>query len=516
MTAADLEDDWFEPPKVRPSDMPSRVIETTRWDDQAVDQLRKDFPQFRRDGQKLADAVDFGASLWEDAHFSYSKVVPRKRDAEDIRPAARLNRTIMDVVMATPEHENLRAAGTTEDPVSAAMATMATREALEDIAGRLKEQQQRMADAERQMEELQQRQQDPDADQEEIEDQMQAVQQLISTAEDEAKEIVQGRVPEIKKALGEAADDLEAQESAARAYGTEPGALRKMSAKERIRFAKRLDNPKLRQIADLVGPVMRTMWGAQREQLNMSPDEVHSLTTGDDLSRVLPSELALLGDPVRKWDFYRRLTEGLLLSHEFRGSEKIGKGGILALLDSSGSMFYPTMAPEVWAKSVAIAFLNLARSQKREFHSCLFGSDSDDLITMSFTKPEDFTTERLIKLAEDAIEGGTSWQKPLDWAMKTLSRQHAQDGKVQADIVLITDGECDVDDKWLERYRAEKARLGFRTYACGILLSQPWQLEALRKVSDVVWTVDCLVSGEGLRDLFSRINAYVQKERSDA
>jgi uncharacterized protein with von Willebrand factor type A (vWA) domain len=45
--------------------------------------------------------------------------------------------------------------------------------------------------------------------------------------------------------------------------------------------------------------------------------------------------------------------------------------------------------------------------------------------------------------------GGTSWQKPLDSAMEVIESSEYS----RADIILITDGECEVESEWLEQFR---------------------------------------------------------------
>ena len=61
--------------------------------------------------------------------------------------------------------------------------------------------------------------------------------------------------------------------------------------------------------------------------------------------------------------------------------------------------------------------------------------------------------------------GGTDFEAPLNKAMELIG-----DGFENADAVIITDGQCEVSDKFSEKFREEK--LKYRVTVTGILLDK--------------------------------------------
>ena len=68
------------------------------------------------------------------------------------------------------------------------------------------------------------------------------------------------------------------------------------------------------------------------------PGELTSITMSDDLSRLIPSEFAALAIPAMRGPFWARWAEKRLLTYDTRGSERAGRGAIIAVIDSSYSM----------------------------------------------------------------------------------------------------------------------------------------------------------------------------------
>ncbi len=62
------------------------------------------------------------------------------------------------------------------------------------------------------------------------------------------------------------------------------------------------------------------------------------MTQGADLARALPVELARLTDPRRRLDFFRSLAERQVLEYQLGGSDRLGRGPLVVLLDKSSSM----------------------------------------------------------------------------------------------------------------------------------------------------------------------------------
>ncbi len=103
-------------------------------------------------------------------------------------------------------------------------------------------------------------------------------------------------------------------------------------------MAQQLMQPPLRKVADLIGRMRGLARARQGGALRHLRDELYRITQGNDLSRVLPVELASLKDPLRSLDFGRRFLEGQLAQYDVKPLQREGRGPVLCAIDCSGSM----------------------------------------------------------------------------------------------------------------------------------------------------------------------------------
>ena len=218
---------------------------------------------------------------------------------------------------------------------------------------------------------------------------------------------------------------------------------------EKVELVRRLrSSPKLKQIAQLAGRFKRIALQRQKEKIKKGTDEVYSITQGNDLSRLLPSEIIKLSDPIRRKEFMLNFIEGKCLQYDLRGKARKAKGAIVIAIDNSGSMFGE---PEIWAKAVAMALLEIAIMQKRNFFCIHFssGTSAEHLKVQEFPKGVEPDIEKIIEMAEYFESGGTEFQPPLDRARTAIDKEPNYS---KADIIFVTDGESAVTDPWLEKF----------------------------------------------------------------
>ncbi len=169
---------------------------------------------------------------------------------------------------------------------------------------------------------------------------------------------------------------------------------------EKMELLKKLrDSAKLKKIAELAGRFKRIATNRQREKVKKGTDEIYDLSLGRELNRIIPAELMKLRHPSTKKQFYKDFAEGKLLQYELRGKEKKQKGAIVVAIDDSGSM---QGDPEIWAKSVAMALLEVAIYQKRSFYCIHFDHTTDikHLHTNEFPKNSPKNINEIIDMAE--------------------------------------------------------------------------------------------------------------------
>jgi len=178
------------------------------------------------------------------------------------------------------------------------------------------------------------------------------------------------------------------------------------------------------------------------------PTEVYDIGLGDELSRLLPSELVSLRASPRKKDFLRRLHGRQLLTYQITGRE--WNGPMVVLVDVSHSM---AGEKELISKALAIALSEVASGRGQPLSAMLFGHRSAPMWQVDFEgrRPQ---RHQIVALAETFFGGGTDFERPVSAAVELLSKR----GEGGGQIILISDGLCEVGETWLSRVLAVKAR----------------------------------------------------------
>ena len=241
---------------------------------------------------------------------------------------------------------------------------------------------------------------------------------------------------------------------------------------------------RLQRIALLAGRFKRIAAAKRRQRVKHGADEISDIEQGADLGRALPAELAKLSHPLRRLDFIRSLLERQLLQYQLSGTDTLGRGPLVLLLDKSGSM---DGQKDIWATALALALLEHAHVERRPFA----------LIDFNGCVTYETTVGPGGELPHEALfvscGGGTSIAAAFERGLEIIA-QHP--GALRrSDIVLITDGGSDPERAPELRQRArslEVTSLGLAIEVAAETLA-PWCDEA-HAVSSVS-TVDENVAG---------------------
>lgn len=281
----------------------------------------------------------------------------------------------------------------------------------------------------------------------------------------------------MKRATRKAAKKSQELSDIENAWGTGDGSKHKLPFREKMKIARKLEeNPKLKEITKLAGRMRNVALHSRKVRISPGTSELYNVTEGDDLSRILSSEIALLGHPLTKKLFMKKLATKELMQYHLIDREGKERGPIVICIDNSGSM---TGDPEIWSKAIAVGLIELAKKDNRHLIVNHFGSDGDPIQKYRFGKEEGFPPSRLIDMAEFFLGGGTSFQAPLNEARKDINNDMKD-----ADIIFITDGICDVSDKWLKSFMEWKEEMEVRIYSFLVdyVNNDP---KVLRKFSDI-------------------------------
>lgn len=301
-----------------------------------------------------------------------------------------------------------------------------------------------------------------------------------------AKRLDQKLLGATASAAGKVAD----LDQSLQAWGRGLGAGGARDPGQSIDLGRRLaDNEKMRKLFAVFGRIREQALSARRRVLDRTDEELYEVRPGrglEDLGRLIPHELVAPSHPVLRRDFQRRLLDGGVLTYALRGTDQRGHGPLVVCLDTSSSM---AGEKELWSKAVALTFVELARRKRRRCHVVCFSSGQKGLRHFEMNPGSSWSValERTLDLAEHFSGGGTDFRPPLDVAANLLAARDMRRG----DLVLITDGECEVDAEWRDAFLARKRKRNFALYS--ILIDvRDVQSETVRSLSDRVSLVSDL------------------------
>ncbi|WP_380792269.1 VWA domain-containing protein [Streptomyces albidoflavus] len=470
--------------------------------------------------------------LLADAFLAAYLAAPRVREAAEMAPSRLFNRQVVAELAASPGFAALRRE-TAGDPYAAALAVLAEAPALRLLLDRTepaREAAARAAEARRSADRparaagetaqqagatagaLRAGATSADGTAGPASAPAATAEQAASRAETAARQALEAVAPGIRAAARTAtaqAVRVTREEAALmRAWGVGHGELERMPYEERARLAEQLRTGRLARWAELIGRFRQMADGERARKVEHATGELIGVTLGDDLSRVLPSELAHLGLPELRAVFAARYAAGELMLYDSRGEQTTGQGAVIACVDTSHSMYEEGpggVTREAWSKACALALLDQARHARRDFVGILF-SAADKLQVFRFPAAQPAPVERVLEFAETFLGGGTSYQRPLSAAAGLLAEEFDTAARGRGDIVLITDDECGVTEQWTRDWLKAKRRLDFRLF--GLAVGAPTATASgsvLEALCDNLRPIEDLTDVRAAADLFRLI-----------
>ncbi|MCF0220084.1 MAG: VWA domain-containing protein [Muribaculaceae bacterium] len=172
--------------------------------------------------------------------------------------------------------------------------------------------------------------------------------------------------------------------------------------------------------------------------------EVVGVTLSDDLSNLLPSEVAFLSTSAAENLFYKKFVEKKLQTFDYINREKVmrettetavrkklvdddGKGPIILCVDTSGSMMGE---PEIIAKALALAMMQQALKENRKCYLIAF---SVDIQAIELTSMQSWSD--LVEFLRGGFHAGTDLDPAFEEALRMLDSNDYR----RADILAISD-----------------------------------------------------------------------------
>jgi len=466
-------------------------VKIDSYDKEAFENLSKASAEF----QQLVNSKDSPTwpALLRDIWASYYKVAPELLPQEQINPAYKMNRAWVEKMMEDPNTQQTRVNSMMDELV----AGLATVEAGRQLAREIKDRPKVKETVDKADQAAHNQRKADEARAEGLEDLARNLEQQANQLMAEVEQDIKNNCRDIRRAirssLEKGREGAEKVVTAMGGWGIKPGDLTTVPLDQRISLTRRMaHNSRLKMLADLVGKMRNLARAKQKEKIKRDRDETHGITLGSDLSHILPVELAAIKNPLRKKDFYRRYTEKQLLQYELKVKEKQGRGPIICAVDISGSM---GGQPLDWATAVALALVDTAARQKRQSAVIFFDTQVKKVIEF---KPGERDLNKYADMASTGAAGGTAFDPPLNWATDKITDIAFK----RADVVMVTDGLCYLDNGFLDAFKAKKEALKFNCWTV-LIGSDPGG--ELKKWSDRVWAVNRLdeeTAGEIFQEVY--------------
>lgn len=287
--------------------------------------------------------------------------------------------------------------------------------------------------------------------------QVEAVSKLIDASQVQNNASVAGI---IERALDAAAEKAEEVQNIIGAWSSEPGNLQRTYVNEAILERVRRSDT-LRDVSKYLGRFREIFAQNKRNGFAYGRGKKYSLELGNDLSRALTSELAMLASPETLPLFLRKYQRKQIKQYRRREPIYKGAGDIICCLDESGSASGELAA---WGKAVALTLLEIAEDAGRKFALVHFSGPGSFKIDVFL--PKQYTIEDKIRAAETFLDGGTDFRTPLEEALRLVR----DEGFENADVTFITDGECLLPDEYCDALQKEQRER--RITITGVLLDQ--------------------------------------------
>lgn len=239
----------------------------------------------------------------------------------------------------------------------------------------------------------------------------------------------------------------------------------------------------LRKIINMAGElieILRANSRMKKKTRSTDRSDIKGIKLSSDYSSAVSSDLAQFGIKATEDLFMKKVSSSELITKEYDIKSTLGKGPIIALVDTSGSM---CGEPEIFARAACIVLYQITREQRRDLKVIFFSSGTrpENLTVLEFPSKEPIKVDTLKQLASYSDSGGTDFQSPLTRA-KTEIDTYKKFSK--ADIVMITDGAAEVQEQFKKKFKLWKEQRSVNLLALAIDVRWDADYGVLKHIAD--------------------------------
>ena len=317
---------------------------------------------------------------------------------------------------------------------------------------------------------------------------------LSDAADRQAHRASESLQESISIAIAAAIDRAEQLAYAVAAWGSDDGTEAANAANKALIDRVKQSNS-LRQIVKYLGRFRDLFENLRKNSFAFGRGDKYDITLGNDFSRAVSSEYAYLALPETVPLFIQKVQRKALKQYRKRECTTKGYGDIIICLDESGSM---RGEPIAWAKALALV---LAEAVQRNRRSCaVIRFSSAGQVEAHIFRAGQYTTEDVFAMCESFFGGGTEYEAPLTKAVALIEN----DGFENADIVMLTDGECDVSDTFKASFGDKKKELRFTVTGIVIDEGTPSMTFGLTAFCDAVYRMSELTKAQVAENMITK------------
>ena len=310
---------------------------------------------------------------------------------------------------------------------------------------------------------------DPEFNNKSDEEQLQSMNELVTKSPLKVKIRVNQKLEEVKDEIEEEINTLQVI-----GYGGNAGKEESIDREKALQFLQLMKKDNMvKKIMQQAGKFINTAKHKIMSRCRGNEDVI-GIELGDDISRILPTEIAQLALPEFEFLQTLKFVQKEMPQYEKESSESKTVGDIVVCLDESGSMRLDDNITK--AKAMLFGIMELAKHDKRKVQLIGFGGKTEHYLV------KDLTMEKLLDvITKFQNYGDTCFEYPLNTAVELCGKH--------SDIIFITDGYAPISDKLITDIKAAKDNLNVKiiTMQFGCMCNK--DLELISSSFNTTWSL---------------------------